>query len=87
MIEYRLGKYANVNRWLARALKSRNPMQQSPALSFSAMAEYQRGRVERARQLLGRAKKAARRIETNDRMWNNLIGAQLVIDEATALIQ
>ncbi|MFT5131390.1 MAG: hypothetical protein ACI8W8_005026, partial [Rhodothermales bacterium] len=87
MVEYRLGNYENVVRWLTKPARTGNKMALTPALAFAAMAEFRLGRPQRARQLLNKAETVLGQIGANHESWHDAISAKLAVDEAKALIK
>ena len=91
MAEYRVKNYQEARRWLVKVSRSRAAIQKTPALAFLAMTEFHRGRKRVAKRLLAQAKAANLEIEkpsANDygKSWNDILGAQLALKEAIALI-
>lgn len=87
MVQYRKGDFAGAEESLKNPLQSNRAPQKIPARAFAAMIAYKQGQIQNARRLLGAAEGHFRNADRSKFNWNDVVAAQIAIDEAKALIR
>ncbi|MEM7012113.1 MAG: family 16 glycoside hydrolase, partial [Verrucomicrobiota bacterium] len=87
MAEYRSRNYEEALKFLQQPMNGGAPIRSAPAYAYAAMANYKNNDLEKGRQLLKQAEGAYSKINQNDALWNDVLGAKIALDEARDVVR